>query len=358
MSRLARLSLANRSLVALLSIAILGFGLISTTSLKQELIPSLELPGTFITTAYPGASPEIVEREVTKPIEEAIAGTDGLDRTTSTSTNGFSMVQADFTYGTDIARAVQNVQQSVNRLRERLPADVDPAVQAGSFNDFPVVLLAVSADVSQQELAKRLDERVVPELEKIADVRDVEVTGTRADQVSVVLDDAKLAGRGLTVQSVATALQTNGVSVPGGELSSGDRTLTIDVGAPFTSVQAVRDLPVLPTGGGGAGQGGAGQGGAGQGGRRRPGWHDGGQGGRTAVRAVRTAVRAVRTAVRAVRTAVRAGCPRTPARRGRRPPRPRHRSRSPSGTSRPSRRSRRRRARSRGRTARPRSASR
>ena len=257
MSRLARLSLANRSLIALVSIAIVGFGFISTTSLKQELIPSLELPGAFITTAYPGASPEIVEREVTKPIEEAIAGTDGLDKTTSTSSNGFSMVQADFTYGTDIARAVQNVQQSVNRLRAQLPNDVDPAVQAGSFNDFPVVLLAVSSDASEQELAQRLDERVVPELEKIADVREVDVTGTREDQISVTVDDARLARAGVSRQSIVGALQANGVSIPGGQLKSGESTVSIDVGSPFTSVQAIRDLPLVPTAGAGTGSGGA-----------------------------------------------------------------------------------------------------
>ncbi|GAA5030835.1 efflux RND transporter permease subunit [Actinopolymorpha pittospori] len=266
MSRLARLSLANRSLVALVSIAILGFGLISTGSLKQELIPSLELPGAFITTAYPGASPEIVEREVTRPIESAIAGVEGLDKTTATSSNGFSVVQAEFTYGTDIGRAVQNVQQSINRLSSQFPDDVDPTVQAGSFNDFPVVLLAVSANVNEQELAKRLDERVVPELEKLADVRQVQVTGTRDVQVSVTVDDKKLASRGVTLQSVVTALQANGVSVPGGQFDAGNRSLTVDVGAPFDSVAAIRAVPILPSAGaaGGGAGGGSQAGGGGQ----------------------------------------------------------------------------------------------
>ncbi|WP_020578581.1 efflux RND transporter permease subunit [Actinopolymorpha alba] len=246
MSRLASLSLAYRSLVALVSVAILGFGLISTGALKQELIPSLELPGAFITTAYPGASPEIVEREITVPIESAIAGVDGLDKTTSTSSNGFSMVQAEFSYGTDIGRAVQSVQQSVNRLRGQLPDDVDPTVQAGSFDDVPVVLLAVSADATEQELARRLNERVVPELEKLTDVRDVQVTGARAEQVAITIDGAKLAAHGLTPESVAAALQANGVSVPGGELESGSRTFAVDVGTPFSSVEEIRDLALLP----------------------------------------------------------------------------------------------------------------
>jgi hydrophobic/amphiphilic exporter-1 (mainly G- bacteria), HAE1 family len=257
MSRLARLSLANRSLIALISIAILGFGVISTTSLKQELIPSLEIPGAFIATTYPGASPEIVEREVTKPIETAIAGTDGLDKTTSTSSNGFSMVQAEFTYGTDIDAAVQDVQQSINRLSSQLPDDVDPAVQAGGFDDFPVVMLAVSSSEGEQALADRLEERVLPELENIPDVRDVEVTGVREEQVSITLDDDELADAGVSVQGVLNALQANGVSVPGGEMGAGDRSLAIEFGAPFRSFDDIADVPIVPTGAGaGAGPGG------------------------------------------------------------------------------------------------------
>ncbi|SDS47222.1 efflux RND transporter permease subunit [Actinopolymorpha singaporensis] len=275
MSRLARLSLAYRSLVALVSIAILGFGLVATGALKQELIPSLEIPGAYISTVYPGASPEIVEREVTKPIESAVAGVDGLDKTTSTSSDGFSLVQADFTYGTDIGRAVQNIQQSINRLSGQLPDDVQPTVQAGSFNDLPVVLLAVSSDQSQQDLARALDDRVVPELDKLTDVRQVMVTGERDRQVSVTVDDKKLADRGVSLQGVIGALQANGVNVPGGQFDSGDRSLSVSVGSPFTSVADLRNLPVLPgagtagagTGsgtGGSAGAGGAGQSSAGQ----------------------------------------------------------------------------------------------
>jgi HAE1 family hydrophobic/amphiphilic exporter-1 len=248
MSKLARLSLANRSLIALISLAIVAFGVVSTGSLKQELIPSLQLPGAFIVTSYPGASPEIVEREVTEPIENAISGVDGLDEVTSTSSNGFSMVQASFAFGTDIDKAVQDIQQAVDRASSQLPDDVDPSVQAGNFNDFPVVMLAVSSTESQQELAQRLEERVVPELRQLPDVRDVEITGVRDEVVAIRIDNDKLRDAGLTTQSVIGALQANGIAVPGGQLSSGDRSVTIEVGSTFSSLQEIRDLPIMPAG--------------------------------------------------------------------------------------------------------------
>src|SRR4051794_17518906 len=139
MSRLARLSLANRSLVGLAAVAVIVFGLIATASLKQELIPSLQLPAAIISTVYPGASPDIVEAEITRPIEAAVAGVDGLEETTSTSSSGVSVVSAEFRYGTDIDAAVSSMQQAVGRLGATLPQGADPTVQAGSIDDLPVV---------------------------------------------------------------------------------------------------------------------------------------------------------------------------------------------------------------------------
>jgi hydrophobic/amphiphilic exporter-1 (mainly G- bacteria), HAE1 family len=85
MSFITRLSLANRGLVALIAIVITGFGVYAVPSLKQQLLPSLEFPGAFIGAQLPGASPEIIEAQVTKPIEDAVKGADGLDEIQSTS---------------------------------------------------------------------------------------------------------------------------------------------------------------------------------------------------------------------------------------------------------------------------------
>ncbi|WP_020574874.1 efflux RND transporter permease subunit [Actinopolymorpha alba] len=246
MSRLARLSLANRSLIALASFAIVAFGVVSMLSTKLELFPSLTLPQATITAAYPGASPEIVEREVTEPIEAAIAGVDGLEARTSTSASGIAMIQAEFDYGTDSRQAVQDLQQAINRVSGQLPDDVDPQVRAGSTDSFPVIMLAAGSDLDERTLAQRLDTRVVPEISAIPGVQDVQVTGARTQRVMVDLDPDKLADRGLTSAMVGQALQANGVSVPGGQFTRGDRTLAVEIGAPFDSVKDVVDLELVP----------------------------------------------------------------------------------------------------------------
>src|SRR5215475_3961755 len=101
MSRLAKLSLGNRGLVALIAVLVTGFGLLTIPNLKQQLFPSLDFPAAFIVANYPGAAPAIVERQVTEPIETSLSGISGLDKTMSTSREGSATVQLQFAFGTD-----------------------------------------------------------------------------------------------------------------------------------------------------------------------------------------------------------------------------------------------------------------
>ena len=126
MSNLANLSLRNRALIALITIVSAVFGGLALTNLKQELIPSLELPALVVMTTYPGASPEGVENDVSTPIENAIQGVPGLESSSATSTTDASIVQAMFAYGTDLATAEQKMQQAINRISRQLPDDVSP----------------------------------------------------------------------------------------------------------------------------------------------------------------------------------------------------------------------------------------
>ncbi|RJL31722.1 efflux RND transporter permease subunit [Bailinhaonella thermotolerans] len=246
MSKLAGLSLANRSLIALATILVMAFGFVATASLRQELIPSLEFPIAAVATPYQGASPDVVEREVTEPIENAIKGVEGLETITSTSRTGMSSVQVELAYGTDLDRAVQEIQQAIGRISGRLPDNVDPVVQAGSFDDFPVIQMAASAGMTQQELSRRLESAVVPALKGIEGVRDATVTGVRKQEVSILLDPEKLFDKGLNNQTVTQALQANGLVLPGGSLDANGRALSIDVGRSFRSVKDIENIYLAP----------------------------------------------------------------------------------------------------------------
>ena len=127
MSRLARLSLANRGLVALIAIIVTAFGLLTIPKLKQQLFPSLDFPAAFVLASYPGAAPEIVERQVTEPIENASQGVAGLEKVTSTSREGMATIQLEFAFGTDLDDAVAQMQTALNRIDAQLPDRGRPA---------------------------------------------------------------------------------------------------------------------------------------------------------------------------------------------------------------------------------------
>ncbi|WP_410639920.1 efflux RND transporter permease subunit [Amycolatopsis sp. lyj-346] len=246
MSVLARLSLRNRSLIGLLALVVVGFGAFALPQLKQQLFPSLQFPQAQIVTAYPGASPDAVDRQVSEPLEGGLQGLKGLEQLTSTSSDGVSRVVAQFEFGTDIDTAVSQIQQVVNQLRPRLPQNTEPAVSAGSTDDLPVVLVAAGTTGDPQALAPALTDQVAPELRKIDGVRTVAVTGVRQPRVTITLDYAKLAAAGVDPASIATTLQTAGAAVPAGTLTENGKTLSVQVGGEQTTVDSLRNLYLTP----------------------------------------------------------------------------------------------------------------
>ena len=247
MSFLTRLSLANRGLVALIAVVITGFGVYAIPSLKQQLLPSLEFPGAFINAAMPGAGPEIIEQQVTQPIENAVKGADGLESIESTTREGSATIQVRFVFGTDITAAVNQLTTAVNRVQPTLPATVQPTIFAGSTDDIPAIVLAASGGAGEADLATALDRTVVPELTAITGVRDVTVTGTRSQQVVITPNRNKLALAGVPASSITTLLQANGVAVPAGSVTDGTRALNVQVGTPIQSLDQLRGLSLAGT---------------------------------------------------------------------------------------------------------------
>ncbi|MEV0599369.1 efflux RND transporter permease subunit [Streptomyces sp. NPDC050315] len=253
MFRLSRLSLAQRGLIALMSIVAIVFGAIAIPQLKQQLLPSIDMPMVSVVAPYQGASPDVVEKQVVEPLEDGIQSVDGITGVTSTASEGSAVVMAEFDYGNDSKALVADVQQAVNRARAKLPEDVDPQVVAGGTDDLPTTVLAVSSGgQDQQALADRLDRSVVPSLKDIDGVGQVTVSGVRDQVVAVTPDDAKLAKAGLTPAALGQALEAGGASVPAGSFAEDGKSRTVQVGSGYTSLQQIKDLTVSPAAAGAA----------------------------------------------------------------------------------------------------------
>jgi HAE1 family hydrophobic/amphiphilic exporter-1 len=244
-SKLSVLSLKNRALIALITICVAIVGGISLTNLKQELMPSVELPALIVMTTYPGASPDVVEADVSTPIEEAIQAVPGLDTSSATSSSNVSMVQAMFDYGTDMATAEQKMQQAINRISGQLPSSVDPQVVALSLDELPVVQVAVSGFDDPAKAQEQLEDLVIPEIEDIEGVGTASIAGAAGQRITIVPDQEKLAVAGLSQQAISDALQQNGNLFPGGEITEDGQTLTVQTGVKIGSIDELRELPLI-----------------------------------------------------------------------------------------------------------------
>jgi len=239
---LPSLSLRNRALIALVTLAIGFFGYVSMSSLKQELLPELELPVVSVTATYPGASPEIVDRDVARPIEAAMQGLEGLSSTRTTSNANFASVLIEFEYGTDIVYGEQRIAQALNRVQNQLPDDVDTSIFSGSIADFPVIQLAVTGGSGIEDT---LREETVRDIEKIDGIREARLSGVPEQRIAITPDQAALGANGLTVQDMQDALEGSGVLIPAGQITDDGKTLTVQAGSLIRSVDEVKNIALF-----------------------------------------------------------------------------------------------------------------
>ena len=234
----------NRALIALITIVAAVFGSLALTSLKQELIPSLQLPQLLVSTSYPGASPEVVNDDVGAPIETAIQGLEGLETTTTTSSTNASLVSATFTYGTDLVKAESRMSQAINRIKATLPDGLDPQVISGSIDDFPVISLAVAGG-DNATLADELRRSVLGDIRDVDGVREAALVGDVGQRITITPNVDELTMRGLSTQAIRDALEQNGSLIPAGAITEGDTTLSVQAGSKLGSVNEIAALPVI-----------------------------------------------------------------------------------------------------------------
>lgn len=244
MSFLSRLSLANRSAVALASVALILVGFFVIPMLKQELLPPLTYPAISVTTPYPGAAAAQVEQDITNPLEQSMQGVQNMQQITSESSEGLSLITVLYNYGTDLNTAQQKLAEQVNKAQVNLPSNVTPQLQAINIADFPIITLAVTSSQDQQGLGVAIKHIVVPALQGISGVGTVNVTGVRQQIVTVTLDLKKLQEKGLSVTQVQNVLQANNVIIPVGEVTSNGQIFAIRAGNTFNSIQELQDLVI------------------------------------------------------------------------------------------------------------------
>ena len=245
MHRLAKLSLTNRSVVALATIIIAAFGVLSLGGLRQELLPSFETPQAAIITPYPGASAEVIDKQVSQKIEAQVRTLDGLVTTTSTSQNNLSIVRVEFDYGTTTAKVKENLNAVIAAVQSSLPSTAKPKVVAGSFDSVPIISLGITA-ADNEKLGPVLEDVAPTVFSEINGVRDVTVAGVKVKRVNLKLNNTLLAKHSLSQQSIVTALQQSGFVLPAGSIKDAKGEITLQIGTPVESIAALKKIALVP----------------------------------------------------------------------------------------------------------------
>ena len=247
MTRLAKLSLAHRTVVLLLALLTIGLGVYSASALKQELIPSMDLPRGSVIAVYAGASPEVVETEVAKPIESVVKGVEGVTDVTSTSSSSIAQISFQWEYGNDADKVAADIRSAVDSLS--LPANVNPRVVTGSFDDIPVMMLALSWDGDAEALSQQAEDVVLPNLKALPGVRDVTLSGQQAHEIVVTYDEAKLRKAGVDPALIGQLFMANATAIPSGTIHGSDTNLDVQTGTTYSSVEDLENLLLQGTDG-------------------------------------------------------------------------------------------------------------
>ncbi len=220
---LSNLSIKRPVLATVMMLALVTLGLFSFRRLAVDLMPDVEIPVLSILTEFPGASPETVEREVTKRIEEAVNPISGVKHVQSVSREGLSNVVVEFNLEVKINEVSQEARAKINAIRRELPEGMkEPVIQKFDFAAMPIISLAVRSNVlSPRDLTTLADRKIKRRLESIAGVAKAKLVGASHREVTVALDPARLQALGMGVDEVVAGVQAENVNTPVGRLTRG-----------------------------------------------------------------------------------------------------------------------------------------
>jgi multidrug efflux pump subunit AcrB len=219
---ITKVSIRNPVFATMVMVALLVLGLFSYNRLGVEQMPDISFPGAFIDVAYPGASPEASEREISKVIEESLNSIAGVKRITSRSFEGRSQTSVEFSLNTDMGRAMQDVRDRLAQVQSQLPKDAKAPTVSRFNNDNaqPVVVMALmSKGRSSRELSMLADQNVSKRLLRVDGVAQLDISGMAVREVRINLDAARLRAYGITPGEIAQALREANVDQPVGLLT-------------------------------------------------------------------------------------------------------------------------------------------
>jgi hydrophobic/amphiphilic exporter-1 (mainly G- bacteria), HAE1 family len=243
---LSDLSIKQPVLATMLSVSLVVLGVFSYNRLSIDLYPDVEIPVLTVQTQYPGASPETVEREVSKRIEEVVNTVSGVKHISSITTEGFSSIVIEFTLGTRLANAQQDSQAKINAIRAEFPREMkEPVIQRFDIGSLPIVSIAVeSATADIKALSSLAEKTIKKRIETVPGVGQVNLVGLARREIQIFADRDKLKAYGVTYAELSGALARENMDMPAGKLEQGKLEPLVRVAGKYKNVDDFRNLIV------------------------------------------------------------------------------------------------------------------
>lgn len=239
---LSTFAINNRISVLVMVALIAIMGAVSYLTIPKESFPNITVPNIFVTTIYPGVSPEDMESLVTRKLEDEIGNISEIKEMTSTSSEGYSSVVLEFDTGIDIEEALQKVREKVDLAKAELPDDAEePLVQEVNLSEFPIMQINLSGDYDL-EILKDIAEDLQDKIEAIPTVLGVDLTGGLEREVQVDVDLAKLKYYNLSFGDIIGAISSENVTIPGGDISVGTKSFLLRVPGQYQETQPIADV--------------------------------------------------------------------------------------------------------------------
>lgn len=239
------ISIRRPVFTAMVVIALMTLGLISSTRIGVDHFPDVAFPIIVTTTVYPGAGPEEVEREVSKPIEEVVSSINGVDKVRSYSRDSVSIVVTEFKLETDVKAAATDVRERIAALRPDLPRDVrEPLIQRFDPSSMPIVTYVIASDLHPAETRRIAEDELKPLLESVEGVAAVTITGGLEREAKVLVLRDRLEAVGLSLAQLAEKLGMEGFDLPAGRVESATTELNVKTEGRYRSVEELQNVVV------------------------------------------------------------------------------------------------------------------
>ncbi|MGN0371918.1 MAG: efflux RND transporter permease subunit [Enterocloster sp.] len=244
MSGITRYVLKRPITTIMCILCLIFFGYSSVTGAKLELTPEMDMPMMLVMTIYSGASPEDVDELITKEIEDQISSLSGIKSITSRSNEGSSVVMVEYEYGTDTDEAYDDLKKKIDLVEKDLPEDADtPLILEMDMNAMPDITLSID-NREEENLYSYVNDKIVPEFEKISVVADVTIRGGAEKYVKIELIPEKVSQYKLSMSSIASDIAAADLSYPAGDTQVGSLELSVSTRQTYDTVELLKEIPL------------------------------------------------------------------------------------------------------------------